>query len=111
MLVWKNAISVFFKLASKLGSESKFKKIKRVRYKKRQFQYKYKNKPMTSAKMKFEIEFLNTILDIALLFIKKRFEMLSEHADNILNLFLINNRTMSSIAFENQNIQICENLS
>lgn len=45
-----------------------------------------------------------------LLFIKKRFEMLSEHADNILNLFLIKNKTMSSVVFENQKIQICGNL-
>lgn len=61
LLVLENAISVVSKFAFKLSSESKFKIFKKVSCKKRQLKYKYKDKPMASVKMKFEIEFLNTI--------------------------------------------------
>jgi hypothetical protein len=75
------ATSAATELAIDLEVEPEFQSVKRIRYVKRHFDYEAHDEPIMTPEEKFEIEFFNTLLDIALMSIKERFVQLHQHAE------------------------------
>jgi hypothetical protein len=55
--------------------------VKIIRYAKRHFDYEAHDEPITTPEKILKIEFLNTLLDTALMQIKERFEQLHQHVE------------------------------
>jgi hypothetical protein len=86
----QRAISAATELAIDLEDEPEFQSVKRIRYVKCHFDYEAYDEPIMTPEKEFEIEFLNMLLDTALMSIKERFEQLHQHTETWGFLYKIN---------------------
>jgi hypothetical protein len=80
-MVYRELFSAATGLAIDLEVEPEFQSVKRIRYAKRHFDYEAHDELITTPEEILKIEFLNTLLDTALMQIKERFEQLHQHVE------------------------------
>ncbi|XP_063775718.1 uncharacterized protein LOC134911440 [Pseudophryne corroboree] len=79
---FENAISSAKELAKVLEGVPEFQATKRIRYVKRHFDYESRDDQIaTTPKKQFEVEFFITLLDVAIMSVRERFQQLNQHAE------------------------------